>query len=165
MSKGAFTIDYGKVSKEKMTLTVKGRMEAEFVGSFWTETMGRFKKSAADVLEVEASGVEQIDSAGAAFLLRLKHLQEKNGNQFIIKGLKAEFEQFVQIFDPGRVKEYSKERLSFKVLVVRVGGFIFSVWDGFREFISFQGEVFIKFLGAIVKPNSIRWGDIVTCTV
>jgi len=67
-------------------------------------------------MEIDAAGVNYCDGSGAALFLNLKKKQEKENRQFLIKGLKPEFEQLIKIFDPGEITKLLPEKMSLKRL-------------------------------------------------
>ena len=105
--------DY-KVDKGNLKIVIQGRLDAGAVSRIWSEAIKKLSDTKPLLLEVDATGIEYCDGAGAALLLQLKQRQEKENRQFLIRGLKTEFEQLIKIFDPGQISEYSSEKFSLK---------------------------------------------------
>jgi phospholipid/cholesterol/gamma-HCH transport system permease protein len=150
--------DY-QIDKDNLKLTIQGRLNADSVSQIWSEAIRKLSDTKPSILEVDAAGIEYCDGAGAALLLQLKQRQEKENRQFSIIGLKTEFEQLVKVFDPGQISEYLPEKLSVKRMIENAGRGCFRAWGAFKMQISFLGELLVKFIATVMKPNTLRWGD------
>ncbi|MHC4418439.1 MAG: ABC transporter permease [Planctomycetota bacterium] len=150
--------DY-KIDNGNLKLTIRGRLDTDSVGQIWPEAIKKLSTTKPSLLEVDAVGIEYCDGAGAALLLQLKQRQEKENRQFLIRGLKTEFEQLIKIFDPGQISEYLPEKFSFKRFIERTGNIGSQIWTDLKTQISFLGELFVKFFSTILKPGTLRWGD------
>lgn len=149
-----------KIDKDNLKLTIKGRLDADSVSQIWSEAIKKVSDTKPLLLEVDAEDIEYCDSAGAAFLLRLKQKQENENRQFSIGGLKREFEQLISIFDLGGKKsEFLAEKFSLRRIVENIGKNCYSFWRDFKTQITFLGELLVKFFATALKPNTIRWGD------
>lgn len=151
-------IDY-KIDKGNLKIVIQGRLDADSVGPIWSEAVKKLSDTKPSLLEVDAAGIEYCDGTGAALLLQLKQKQEKENRQFLIEGLRPEFEQLIKIFDPGQISEHLPETFSLKRFIEKVGNTGCQVWNDIKTQISFLGELFVKFFGAVSKPSTIRWGD------
>jgi len=150
--------DY-KIDNGSLKLTIKGRLDADTVGPIWSEAAKKLSDTKPSLLEVDAAGIEYCDGTGAALLLHLKQSQEKEDRQFLIEGLRPEFEQLIRIFDPGQISKQLPEVFSLKRFVEKVGVLGCQFWRDAKTQISFLGELFVKFFGAVSKPGTIRWED------
>ncbi len=150
--------DY-KIDDSGLKLTIEGRLDADTVGPIWSEAAKKLSDTEPSLLEVDAAGVEYCDGTGAALLLQLRQRQEKENRQFIIEGLRPEFEQLIKIFDPGQISEYLPEKFSLQGFIEKVGNAGCRAWDDLKTQISFMGELFVKFFSTISKPKNIRWTD------
>jgi len=148
-----------KIDKDNLKLTIQGRLDADTVSQVWSEAIKKLSGTKPSLLEVDASGIEYCDGAGAALLLQLKQRQEKEGRQFSIKGLKTKFEQLIKIFDPGQISEYLPEKFSLKRFIENAGKGCCQAWSEFKTQISFLGELLVKFFATVLKPKTLRWGD------
>ena len=150
--------DY-KIDNGSLKLTIKGRLDADTVGSIWSEAVKKLSYTKPSLLEIDAAGFEYCDGTGAALLLQLKQRQEKENRQFIMEGLRPEFEQLIRIFDPGQISEYSPEKFSLKRFIEKVGNIGCQVCSDLKTQISFLGELSVKFFSTVLKPGTLRWGD------
>jgi len=148
-----------KVDKDGLKLTIQGRLDADTVSQVWHEAIKKLSKTKPLLLEVDAAGIEYCDGAGAAFLLQLKQRQEKEYRQFSIKGLKAEFEQLIKIFDPGQTHLYLPEKYSLERFLENTGKGCCQAWSEFKTQISFLGELLVKCFATAMKPKTLRWKD------
>lgn len=84
-------IDY-LADNGELKLTLQGRLDAAFVSQVWSQIISKLVSTKPTLLEIEASGVDYCDGAGAALLLQLKQRQENENRSFSIIGLQKEFE-------------------------------------------------------------------------
>ncbi|MFC1677285.1 ABC transporter permease [Planctomycetota bacterium] len=150
--------DY-KIDKGNLKIVIQGRLDADTVSQIWPEAFKKLSDTKPLLLEVDAAAIEYCDGAGAALLLQLKQRQEKENRQFLIKGLKTEFEQLIKIFDPGQISEYLPEKFSLKRMIERAGGLCCRFLNDSKIQISFLGELLVKFFTSLFKPKTLRWGD------
>jgi len=150
--------DY-KIDKGNLKIVIQGRLDADAVSQIWSEAVKKLSDTKPSLLEVDATGIEYCDGAGAAMLLQLKQRQEKENRQFLIRGLKTEFEQLIKIFDPGQRSEYLPEKFSITRIIENAGKGGCQAWSDFKTQISFLGELFVKFFGVVLKPGTLRWRD------
>ncbi|MCK4997887.1 MAG: STAS domain-containing protein [Anaerohalosphaera sp.] len=127
-----------------LKLSIEGRLDAATVSLIWTEAIKKLSKIKPLLLEIDASGVEYCDGAGAALILHLKQRQEKENRQCDVIGLKTEFEKILNIFDPGHNSEFLTERFSIKNSLERAGELCCRIWGNFRIQLSFLGELLVK---------------------
>lgn len=150
--------DY-KIDNGNLKITIQGRLDAAAVSLIWPEAVKKLSDMKPSVVEVDAVGIDYCDGAGAALLLQLKQKQEKENRQFLINGLKTEFEQLIKIFDPGRISEYSPEKFSLKRFIERIGHIGSHLCNELKAQISFLGELFVKFFSTILHPSTLRLSD------
>ena len=148
-----------KIDKGNLTVVIQGRLDADSVGQACSEAIKKISDIKPSLLEVDAFAVEYCDGAGAALLLQLKQRQETEKRQFLIKGLKTEFEQLIKIFDPGQISEYSPEKYSLKRIIGYAGMGCCQAWSDFKTQNSFLGELLVKYFATVLKPKTLRWGD------
>ena len=153
------SIDYQMLHEGALELAITGRLDAETTGPLWAEAVRKVAESKPGMLIVEASRVEYCDGAGVALLLRLKHTQEESGRRIQIKGLRAEFEQLMTLFDPGRIEKSVRRESSFTSFVEGIGQFTLRLLRDFKSQVSFIGELFIKLLHTLSHPGNLRWTD------
>ncbi len=151
-------VDY-KTNNGELKITLKGRLDAVFVSKVWHETINKLASTKPSLLEIDASGVDYCNGAGAALLLQLKQKQENENRQFSIVGLRKDFEQLINIFDPGVVSENTKKSNSFSRFVKDAGRMCYRVLSDTKTEISFIGELISKLIVAFLKPSSLKLSD------
>lgn len=153
------SIDYQKLDKSRFKVVISGSLNAEAVGRLWAKTLRKVTRTSPQVLVVDAGGVDYCDGAGMGLLLQLKRIQEQKAGTIQIEGLRAEFEQLLQLFDPGEVPGPARQANSFVRLAESVGRASVDLLDDFKAQISFTGELFLKLLKTLMHPGSLRLGD------
>ena len=153
------SIDYQMFHEGKLKLAVTGRLDAETTGRLWSDAIRMVAETKPEMLIVEASGVEYCDGAGIALLLRLKHIQEANGRQIQIEGLRPQIDQLMALLDPGRIKKYEQKSISITSFIQSVGLGAVRLLQDFKSQVSFIGELFVKLLRVLTHPGNLRWKD------
>lgn len=153
------SIDYQMLDKNRLKLVISGKLDAESTGRLWTQALRKVGEAEPAILVVDAAGVDYCDGAGMALLLQLKATQQRNAGQIQIKGLRSEFEQLLALFDPGKVSEPEPRASSFVRLAEGVGQTVVKLLQDFKEQVSFTGELFVKLLGTVTRPGSLRLTD------
>ncbi len=76
-----------------------------------------------------------------------------------ICGLRAEFQQLLDIFDPAEFEEHQKGKHKPTSLPEQVGRETFKVLQETRALIAFVGELGAAFVHAFLNPRQVRWKD------
>ncbi|UCD49538.1 MAG: ABC transporter permease [Phycisphaerales bacterium] len=153
------SLDFQQLEGGTLRLVVKGSLDAESAGRLWTTTLAKVGKSRAEVVEVDAEGLESCDAAGIALLLELKTRQETQGKAFRLHGLRGDLAELMDLFDPGPPSKPAKSRGLVGSTIERVGEATVGLAHDFQDYVSFTGEVFAKLLGLLLHPGRLRWGD------
>ncbi len=151
-------IDY-KTNNDELKITLRGHLDAAFVSKVWRESINKLESTKPSLLEIDASGVEYCNGAGAALILQLKQKQETQNRRFSIVGLRKDFEQLINIFDPGIIRETAKKGNFFLEFVKNAGRMCCRVLNDTKAEISFLGELLSKLLAAFIRPSSLKWSD------
>jgi len=153
------SIEYQKLDKNKHKLAIDGQLNTDAVGQHWRRAVKQVTKEGPEVLIVDAGGVDYCDGAGVALLLQLKAIQERNSGSIQIEGLKPEFEQLLKLFDPGEVSGPERRPILFVRFLDSVGRTAVRLVEDFKAQVCFSGEIFVKLLGTILRPGSLRLKD------
>ncbi len=153
------SIDYQTLDKSRLKLVIGGRLDAQATRRLWPQALRKVGEAEPQMLVVDATGVDYCDGAGMALLLQLKATQERNGRKIRIEGLRSEFEQLLRLFDPGKVSEPEPAGSSFAHLAEGVGRTTVKLMQDFKAQVSFTGELFVKLLGTVTHPGSLRLTD------
>ena len=77
-------------------IKLAGRLDTECVGRNWSAVFLQLQRPTPDKITVDASGMENLDGAGIAFLLSLQRSQENSQGAFEIVHLNPAFQQLLQ---------------------------------------------------------------------
>ncbi len=142
-----------------LRLIVKGKLDADNTGPLWSSVFRRVAKTRPDVVEVDASGLESVDAAGAALLLELKTRQQARRKVFEINGLRDELAELIELFDPGPPAAPPARANWFVRVAERIGKTTVQLLRDMHAQIDFTGEVVVKLLHLAVHPGRLRLGD------
>jgi hypothetical protein len=91
--------------------------------------------------------------------MELHRHQHKAGGELEIKGLRAEFQKLMDMFDPAEFEKSQIEKPQKSKLPEEVGRATFTVWDNIRSQIAFLGELVVALVYAVGHPRRVRWKD------
>ncbi len=131
----------------------------ESVSSLWSQVFKNIHEAKPKALILDAAGIEFCDGAGIGLLLKLKKKFEESKRSFQIINLKPEFNQLMELFDPGRLSKPERITPLFKRIPEQIGSSLVTSLRMVHSQISFVGEIFVKFFYTIFHPGSLRWRD------
>ena len=153
------SIDYQMLDNSRLRLVISGKLDAESTSRLWSQALEKVGQVEPQTLVVDATGVDYCDGAGMALLVRLQAAQQRSAGQIQIKGLRSEFKQLLRLFDPGNVPGLEPRANSFVRLVEGVGQTTVKLLKDFKAQVSFAGELFVKLLGTVTCPGTLRSND------
>jgi phospholipid/cholesterol/gamma-HCH transport system permease protein len=117
-------------------------------------------RSARDV-ELDASRIEYCDGSGIALLVNLRNQIHEVGGNFEIRGLRPEFQQLLEAWDPGIMPELQGEPPPRPISIAEeVGRLAVELWRDLYTLISFAGELSVALIRAAFHPRTVRWRDV-----
>ncbi len=140
-------------------LTINGRLDADSIGSLWTQIVNKVVGSRPPRVEVDAYHMESCDGVGIALLQELKARQEGTRSEFRIEGLRSELAELMVLFEIGPAIGPERRSSVAVRLFEAVGGSAMGLLRDLRAQISFAGETVAKLLGVLLHPGRIRWAD------
>ncbi len=153
------SIDFQKLDETNLKIVLGARLDAKTTAGLWPQVVRKIAEVKPEMLVVDASGIEYCDGAGMALLLQLKQTQERDDRQIQIKGLRSEFEQLMNLFDPGRSSVPEHQPLSFRRVAEQAGKAVVDILQELRAQISFTGEICVKLTNTLFHLGSLRWKD------
>jgi len=151
--------EYQRLAEEDLQLVIGGRLDTETTGPLWTKAVEKVAQVKPKTLIIDATAVQYCDGAGTGLLLELKRRQESRDGLVKIVGLKPEFKQLMDLFDPGELSEPVSEPASFVRIAEQVGEASVTLCTDFRDQVSFLGELCVKLSYTMFHPLSLRWKD------
>jgi phospholipid/cholesterol/gamma-HCH transport system permease protein len=153
------TIDYNVIEKDNLQMVISGRLDAETVAPLWPQAVNKLVKIKPAVLEVQADKIDYCDGAGIALLIELKRKQQQKDRAFKLHDLKPQFQQLLEIFDPGPVDPPLPEQSFLIRTCENVGRQLVSYLIDTRQLIGFVGELFVKLILMMRHPRTLRLTD------
>jgi phospholipid/cholesterol/gamma-HCH transport system permease protein len=150
-----------KIEKQKDIAVIKlsSRLDSDSVGKNWSSTFLELRQSKPSKLTVDASGLDNIDGAGIAFLLSLQRTQQDAQNDFEIIHLKSSFQQLLQDSTLDGLAVKSAPISSFRQVAEDLGEAGYSILNDLKSQVSFLGELSYRLFVSLMNPHRIRWKD------
>jgi phospholipid/cholesterol/gamma-HCH transport system permease protein len=152
-------LKYETLAGGVVRLIITGKLDAERIGSLWTQIVGKVIGSKPPRVDVDARHMESCDGAGIALLQELKDQQESAGREFRIEGLRRELAELMSLFAVGPAIGPGRRSSAAVRLFEAIGGAAIDLLRDLRSQISFAGEIAVKLSRVVVHPGRIRWGD------
>ncbi len=153
------SINYEILDKSQHKLVITGRLDMESLSSLWLQVFKIINKNKPKILILDGKDIEYCDGAGVGLILKLKENQKANNGSLQIQNLKPEFNQLIELFEPGQLSEPEQIHPFFKQIPEQIGKSLVISLQEVHSQISFVGEVFVKFLYTIFHLKSLRWKD------
>ena len=140
-----------------VAFAIEGRLDSANTGKIWRRATELVSGAGSVVLD--ASGVDYCDGSGIALLVQLRNQRQKADGNFEIRGLRPEFQQLLEAWDPGDLARLTEAEPQHAGLAEEVGAAVVDVWRDTRTLISFVGELTTALAHAVFHPRGVRWRD------
>jgi phospholipid/cholesterol/gamma-HCH transport system permease protein len=146
-----------------LVFAFSGRLDAHGIADVWEKAGNRIRQANDPALAIDLSGVDYVDTAGAAFIAHLDRLAlGRNWEKTKISGLDSASAALVERIrkthpEPSRdtVAPTGRVRLYVENKGRSLADFLYDA----HTFIAFLGEIFWAFLSSLAHPRKIRWGE------
>jgi phospholipid/cholesterol/gamma-HCH transport system permease protein len=142
-----------------LAFAIEGRLDATHTGKIWRKASA-LVDNARNVV-VDASGVDYCDASGIALLVSLRNRVESASGSFTLRGLRPEFQQLFEAWDPGTAPLTSPAASRSTNMAEEIGGLAVDLAADLRTLISFTGELAAALAWAALHPRSVRWRDVI----
>jgi phospholipid/cholesterol/gamma-HCH transport system permease protein len=143
-----------------LVFAIEGRLDSASTGKIWRKAADLVR--GARNLIVDASRVEYCDGSGIALLVNLRNQVRRTGGNFEIRGLRPEFQQLLDAWDPGTTPAVEAETPAVSVsLPEEIGQLVVQLGRDLYALVTFAGELSVALLGAAFHPRRVRWRDVV----
>ena len=136
-----------------------GRLDSMSTGSIWRETNLEIDRASPKQVIVDASEIEYCDGSGIGYLFGLRQRQEKSGGGLEIRGLQAEFQQLLDLFDPSEFEESPEIQPGPVSFFEKIGRSTCRICEEAYTFLEFLGEAGVAMVKALLNPKQVRWKD------
>ncbi len=152
-------MDYEPLEGGGLNLVFKGALNAASAQKFWPQVMRKVAQSNPSIVQVDAHGLESLDTAGMALLVELKARQQVRKKEFRLQGLRDDLAELMELFTPGPPSPPEPGPGALVGSVSRIGEIAHEFLTGFHTQVSFAGEIVVRLLGVLVRPSRLRGTD------
>jgi phospholipid/cholesterol/gamma-HCH transport system permease protein len=136
-----------------------GRLDSMSTGSIWRETELELDKTSPKRVIVDASEIGYCDGSGIGYLFGLRQRQKKGGGDLEIRGLQAEFQQLLDLYDPSEFEESQEIQPGSISFFEKIGQSTCQICEEVHTFVEFVGEAGVALVKALLSPKQVRWKD------
>lgn len=137
-----------------------GRLDAKGAADLWKNLAGKDSASVKPQIILDMTGVDYMDTAGAATLLQLRsHFSDRRDSTLKIENIGPELNAVFQSVSD-HLKDFSPRPGNDKGSVIEKAGKYTSVLlSDMKEFITFTGQITWAGFQSLKNPRQIRWTD------
>jgi phospholipid/cholesterol/gamma-HCH transport system permease protein len=153
------SIHMSMIAPDVLGVKIIGRLDSMSTGNIWRETNLELDRTSPKQVIVDASEIEYCDGSGIGYLFGLRQRQKKGGGDLEIRGLQAEFQQLLDLFDPSEFEgspEIPPGHISF---FEKIGRSTCQICEEAYAFVEFVGEAGVAIVKALLNPKQVRWKD------
>jgi phospholipid/cholesterol/gamma-HCH transport system permease protein len=142
-----------------LVIAIEGRLDSANTGKIWRKATNLVR--GARTLILDASRVEYCDGSGIALLVNLRNQVTKAGGTFEIRGLRPEFQQLLEAWDPGVSPATDVSQPPARAnFTEEIGRLVVQLGFDLYTLVSFAGELSVALVRAASHPRSVRWRDV-----
>lgn len=147
-----------------LRLKIKGTLNAYTTAKIWKDSLAALKTTKPRQLVVDGSEIDYCDASGIAFITDLQIQQEESGGTYKVEGLSEDINKLFKLFDAKDFEEPEPITTDKDNFVITAGKFGDSAWEELKVNIIFTGRVTVALINALLRPDKIRWKDVlITC--
>ncbi len=139
---------------------LSGRISLDEVYDLERELRARFAEMVPAQLNVDLSGVEYLDSAGALTLYDLTGEAQRKNIPAALQNATPEAQRVLDLIDPKAVYTPAlrqEEELNF---FEHLGQGVLSLGEHAYDLLSFFGELLTALFASIFRPSTVRWSEV-----
>jgi phospholipid/cholesterol/gamma-HCH transport system permease protein len=155
--RGDFNLEV--TGEEILTLKLVGRLDATTTGTTWQKALGLLDQEKPRQIVIDAEEMTYCDLSGIGLLLELKRGQIRTGGVIEFRGLRPEFQELLNFFDPTEFDEPDTKTDEPLNVPEEVGQATSKVWEDVQALIEFVGETCVALFRVILHPRQVRWRD------
>lgn len=154
------TFDFQRGADGRAQLTLQGRLDRDTTAALWRASTQALRQAQVPHVLVQAGDVVYCDGAGLALLAEYRQIQQEQGGDLEIRGLRPEFRQLMAVLETDRLVSPPKPPGPITEVVRGTGQWAAGLVQDFTEETGFTGEVAAKLTRTVVQPRSLRWQDL-----
>ncbi|OIQ51267.1 putative phospholipid ABC transporter permease protein MlaE [Pseudodesulfovibrio hydrargyri] len=148
-----------------LVVALSGRLDAAGAASVWDETVKGASSASFARLTADCGGVTYMDGAGVALLLKLKELCAERDAAIALDNLREEDRRMVSLTWDNVLPKPQSAELERRSLAESLEACSGEIWRGIREMVAFVGESVSLLAQVVLRPNKVRWKDVVLACV
>jgi phospholipid/cholesterol/gamma-HCH transport system permease protein len=158
-SRAALRVD--DAEGEARRIALGGRLDVDGAGALWHEALDAVRSAESGAVIVDASGLDDLDTAGAALLGALQRAAREAGRTFAIEGLAPAQAQIVAMLAPAEEPQPREEPPRRSTFLRSLGRATVVLGRDLRELMAFTGELTVFVLATLRHPRALRFKDAV----
>jgi phospholipid/cholesterol/gamma-HCH transport system permease protein len=144
---------------DTLIFSIAGRLDSDNTGKIWRSAMDLVQR--ARNLVLDASAIDYCDGSGIALLVYLRNQVANKGGNFEVRGLRAEFQQLLEAWNPADLVEIETESSRRPPNAFEeIGRLTVQLARDLYNLICFAGELSVALIHAAAHPRRVRWRDV-----
>jgi len=143
----------------ELILFFEGHLDSMSTGELWRQAMELLAQEPERII-VDAGRVDYCDVSGISLFAKIRYQQALRGRGFQIRGLKADFQKVLDMFDPESFEGPLKDKPGRANVVEQIGQGVSAMLDDVRQQVSFLGEFVSVLFSSLKEKRRTPWRDI-----
>ena len=147
----------------EIRIDLKGKLDVRTAPAMRGELLSTVQQAGNGTVVANLSGVSHLDDFGALLLSELRQRVESEGRTFFIESVPEKVDQILSLvhFDDESVCR-PLPRIERVGIINRLGQTALRHAFNTRYMVSFLGSALLSLLKVLIRPSSLRWGDVLT---
>ncbi len=142
-----------------LLLEFSGRLDSANVGDLWHKAIKTVDRASPGLLTIEAGAVDYCDGCGLGLLFELQLRGQRLGYNVEIKGLAAEFQRLLDMFDVEAFREGQIAKSRRIHVAEEIGHATAGFCRDIGDQTAYVGELCAALIGTLIRPWRLRWKD------
>ena len=153
-------VEISNAERDVLGVQISGRLEVETIGTAFDKVKSAVKRGRFKQINMDLSGVEFMDSAGAGLIIWVEDYQTKAGGGVNVQGLSDNFAETLDLLRSIDRKKIRKKSNCVFDCICNIGKAGSDIAKDLYEQVVFVGEIAGSVFGVIKRANKIRWADV-----
>ncbi len=154
------TVTSAQEKTGELKIFIFGPLSLQTVDRIMGEVRSRIDKEDLENVTIDLGGIDQLDSAGAMALLKLKEEMETRSISLRLMDLMKECENILTLLDASAFSAAPLPKERRPGIFGRIGDGALEIGEDIVSLMDFLGALIIALLKCLVRPRTVRWRDV-----
>jgi len=149
----------GECPDDWLRLTVSGRLDAATLPGLFHDARRLLEQENIKSITVDCADIVHCDGAGIALLVFIRQVAGRLGAALEFNGLSDDLSGMLALYTSAKLETAPPEKMNAREFVEEFGKTFVDTLVGFKEHISFPGELAVGLVKTVFRPSARRMKD------